>query len=79
MLVSPGLPPGMRKIKGLFVRFKELTDSHPSSLLYQFLNDSFYADNARHFQQVITEADGLSQAATVIRRVFQMAQYNLKR
>ena len=61
------------KRTGLFVPLKELTASRLSLLLGQVLNDSTYRDNARYFQKVIAETNGLSKAADLLERAFGLA------
>ncbi len=61
------------KRTGLFVPLKELTASRLSLLLDQVLNDSTYRDNARCFQKVIAETNGLSKAADLLERAFGFA------
>src|SRR5258707_4973419 len=61
------------KRTGLFVPLKELTPSRLSLLLGQVLNDSTYRDNARYFQKVIAETNGLSKAADLLERPFGLA------
>jgi len=48
------------------VPLKKLTVSHLSLLLDQVLNERAYRDNARYFQKVIAETNGLSVAAELI-------------
>jgi UDP:flavonoid glycosyltransferase YjiC (YdhE family) len=38
------------------------------------LTDSTYRDNARNFQKVIAETNGLSKAADLLERTFGVAQ-----
>jgi zeaxanthin glucosyltransferase len=54
------------KKTGLFVPLKKLTVSHLSLLLEQVLSEPPYGDNARYFQKVIAETNGLSVAADLI-------------
>jgi MGT family glycosyltransferase len=61
------------KRTGLFVPLKELTVSSLTLLLDQVLDDSTYRDNARHFQKVIAETNGLSNAADLLERAFGFA------
>jgi MGT family glycosyltransferase len=61
------------KRTGLFVPLKELTVSSLTLLLEQVLDDSTYRDNARHFQKVIAETNGLSNAADLLERAFGFA------
>jgi len=61
------------KRTGLFVPLKELTASRLSLLLDQVLSDSTYRDNARYFQKVIAETNGLSKAADLLERAFGFA------
>jgi UDP:flavonoid glycosyltransferase YjiC (YdhE family) len=54
----------------MFVPPKELSLSRLSLLLEQVLGDSTYGDNARYFQKVIAETDGLSRAADLLEGAF---------
>jgi MGT family glycosyltransferase len=58
------------KKSGMFVPLKELSVSRLSLLLEQVLSDSTYRDNARYFQKVIAETDGLSRAADLLEGAF---------
>jgi MGT family glycosyltransferase len=58
------------KKTGLFVPLKELTAPGLSLLVDEVLNDSTYRDNARYFQKVIAETNGLSAAADQLERAF---------
>ena len=58
------------KKSGMFVPLKELSVSRLSLLLEQVLSDSTYRDNARSFQKVIAETDGLSRAADLLEGAF---------
>jgi len=57
-----------QKKTGLFVPLKKLTVSHLSLLLDQVLSEPAYRDNARYFQKVIAETNGLSVAADRIEK-----------
>jgi zeaxanthin glucosyltransferase len=59
-----------QKKTGLFVPLKELTVSRLSLLLDRVLTDSTYRNNARYFQNVIAETNGLSKAADLLERAF---------
>ena len=64
---QPGVAARIAKKKtGLFVPLKKLTVSHLSLLLDQVLNEHTYRDNARYFQKVIGETNGLSVAADLV-------------
>jgi zeaxanthin glucosyltransferase len=64
---QPGVAARIAEKKtGLFVPLKKLTVPHISLLLDQVLNEHTYRDNARYFQKVIAETDGLSVAADLI-------------
>jgi MGT family glycosyltransferase len=68
---QPGVAARIAEKKtGLFVPLKELTVSRLSLLLDQVLNDTIYRDNARYFQKVIAQTNGLSRAADVLERAF---------
>jgi zeaxanthin glucosyltransferase len=71
---QPGVAARIAEKKtGLVVSLKELTAYRLSLLLDQALNDSTYRDNARHFQKVIAETNGLSKAADLLERAFVFA------
>jgi zeaxanthin glucosyltransferase len=64
---QPGVAARIAEKKtGLFVPLKKLTESHLSLLLDQVLNESTYRDNARYFQKVIAETNGLAVATDLI-------------
>jgi MGT family glycosyltransferase len=64
---QPGVAARIAEKKtGLFVPLKKLTVSRLSLLLDQVLNEPTYRDNARNFQKVIAETNGLSRAADLI-------------
>jgi MGT family glycosyltransferase len=68
---QPGVAARIAEKKtGMFVPLKELSLSRLSLLLEQVLGDSTYGDNARYFQKVIAETDGLSRAADLLERAF---------
>jgi UDP:flavonoid glycosyltransferase YjiC (YdhE family) len=68
---QPGVAARIAEKKtGLFVPLKELNVSRLTLLLDQVLNDSTYRDNARNFQKVIAETNGLSKAADLLERAF---------
>jgi zeaxanthin glucosyltransferase len=72
---QPGVAARIAEKKtGLYVPLKELSESRLSLLLDQVLNDSTYRHNARYFQKVIAETDGLSKAADLLERAFTAAQ-----
>ena len=58
------------KKTGLFVPLKDLSASRLSQLLDEVLNDSTYRDNARYFQKVIAEGNGLSSAGDLVEQAF---------
>jgi zeaxanthin glucosyltransferase len=71
---QPGVAARIAEKKtGLYVPLKELSESRLSLLLDQVLNDSTYRHNARYFQKVIAETDGLSKAADLLERAFKTA------
>jgi zeaxanthin glucosyltransferase len=71
---QPGVAARIAEKKtGLYVPLKELSESRLSLLLDQVLNDSTYRHNARYFQKVIAETDGLSIAADLLDRAFKTA------
>jgi len=64
---QPGVAARIAEKKtGLFVPVKKLTVSRLSLLLDQVLHEPAYRDNARYFQKVIAETDGLSRAADLL-------------
>ncbi len=66
-LDQPGVAARIAEKKtGLFVPVKDLTVSRLSPLLDQVLNEPMYRDNARYFQKVIAETNGLSRAADLV-------------
>ena len=66
-LDQPGVAARIAEKKtGLFVPVKDLTVSRVSLVLDQVLNDSTYRDNARHYQKVIAEINGVSKAADLV-------------
>jgi zeaxanthin glucosyltransferase len=68
---QPGVAARIAEKKtGLYVPLKELSQSRLSLLLDQVINDSTYRHNARYFQKVIAETDGLSKAADLLERAF---------
>ena len=72
---QPGVAARIAEKKtGLFVPLKELTVSRLTLLLDQVLNDPTYRDNARYFQKAIAETNGLSKAADLLERAFELAQ-----
>jgi zeaxanthin glucosyltransferase len=72
---QPGVAARIAEKKtGLFVPLKELTVSRLTLLLDQVLNDSIYRDNARNFQKVIAETNGLSKAADLLERAFGLTR-----
>jgi zeaxanthin glucosyltransferase len=71
---QPGVAARIAEKKtGLYVPLKELSESRLSLLLDQVINDSTYRHNARYFQKVIAETDGLSKAADLLERAFAAA------
>lgn len=68
---QPGVAARIAEKKvGLSVPLKELSESRLSLLLDQVLNGPTYRDNARYFQKVIAQTDGLSKAADLLERAF---------
>src|SRR6202011_953499 len=60
-LDQPGVAARIAEKKtGLFMPVKDLTVSRVSLLLDQVLKDSTYRDNARHYQKVFAEINGVS-------------------
>jgi zeaxanthin glucosyltransferase len=72
---QPGVAARIAEKKtGLFVPLKELNASRLTLLLDQVLTDSTYRDNARNFQKVIAETNGLSKAADLLERTFGLTR-----
>ena len=72
---QPGVAARIAEKKaGLFVPLKELNVSRLTLLLDQVLTDSTYRDNARNFQKVIAETNGLSKAADLLERAFGLTR-----
>jgi zeaxanthin glucosyltransferase len=70
-LDQPGVAARIAQKKtGRFVPLKELTAARLSLLLDSVFNDPTYRDNARYFQRVIAETDGLSKAADLLESAF---------
>jgi zeaxanthin glucosyltransferase len=64
---QPGVAARIAEKKtGLVVPLKELTGPRLSPLLDQVLNEPTSRDNARYFQKVIAETNGLSRAADLV-------------
>jgi zeaxanthin glucosyltransferase len=77
---QPGVAARIAEKKtGLFLPLKELTVSSLTLLIEQVLDDSTYRDNARHFQKVIAETNGLSKAADLLERAFGFANEDQQR
>ena len=62
------------KKTGLVVPLNDLTASRLSLLVDKVLNDSTYRDNARYFQKLIAETNGLSKAAELLERAFRLVR-----
>jgi zeaxanthin glucosyltransferase len=58
------------KKTGLTMPIEQLTSEHLSALLGEVLNNPVYRDNARKFQGIISESNGLSMAADLVERSF---------
>jgi zeaxanthin glucosyltransferase len=72
---QPGVAARIAEKKtGLFVPLKELNASRLTLLLDQVLTDSTYRDNARNFQKVIAETNGLSKAVDLLERAFGLTR-----
>jgi MGT family glycosyltransferase len=73
---QPGVAARIAEKKtGQFVPLKELNVSRLSLLLDHVLNDPIYRDNARYIQAEIAETDGLSKAADLLERAFEVDQF----
>ena len=72
---QPGVAARIAKKKtGLVLPLKDLTASRLSLLLDEVLNDSTYRANARDFQKVIAETNGLSTAADLVEQAFGLTK-----
>lgn len=58
------------KKTGVTMPFADLTSEHLSTLLDEVLSCPIYRENARKFQQIISETNGLSIAADIVERAF---------
>lgn len=58
------------KKTGVVVPLKELTASRLSTLIDEVLKNPIYRDNARYFQKIIAERNGLSMAADILELAF---------
>jgi zeaxanthin glucosyltransferase len=50
--------------------FRKLSVSRLSALIDEVLKNPIYRQNARSFQKIITERNGLSMAADILERAF---------
>jgi zeaxanthin glucosyltransferase len=66
------------KKTGLFAPLKDLSATRLSVLLDEVLNDSSYRDNARQFQKIIADSNGLSVAADLLEQAFGLTKKNGK-
>jgi zeaxanthin glucosyltransferase len=72
---QPGVAARIAKKKtGLVLPLKDLTASRLSLLLDEVLNDSTHRANARYFQKVIAETNGLSTAADLVEQAFGLTK-----
>ena len=62
------------KKTGLVAPLKELTAPGLSRLVDEVLTDSTFRDNARYFQKVIAETNGLSMAADILEQAFGLTR-----
>jgi zeaxanthin glucosyltransferase len=60
------------KKTGLVAPLKELTPSRLSALVEEVLTDPSFRNNARYFQKIIAETNGLSLAADILERAFRL-------
>ena len=61
------------KKTGIIMPFEKLTPDRLSTLLDEVLNNAVYRENARRFQDIISETNGLSMAADIVERSFGVA------
>jgi zeaxanthin glucosyltransferase len=64
------------KKTGLFAPLKDLSANRLSVLLDEELNDSSYRDNARYFQKIIADSNGLSVATDLLEQAFGLTKKN---
>ena len=62
------------KKTGLVAPLKELTAPGLSRLVDEVLTDPTFRDNARYFQKVIAETNGLSMAADILEQAFGLTR-----
>jgi len=62
------------KKTGLLLPLKELTAPRLSTLIAEVLRNPMYSQNARSFQKIIAERNGLSMAADILERAFELAR-----
>ncbi|HYZ71875.1 MAG TPA: glycosyltransferase [Chthoniobacterales bacterium] len=62
------------KKTGVTMPFVDLTSERVSTLLDEVLNSSIYRQNARKFQEIISNTNGLSKAADIIERAFGISR-----
>lgn len=60
------------KKTGVTMSFADLTPEHLSTLLDEVLNCPTYRENAREFQKIIGRTNGLSMAADIVERAFEV-------
>jgi MGT family glycosyltransferase len=60
------------KKTGVALSFADLTSERVSALLDEVLNSSTYRENARKFQKIIGQTNGLSMAADIVERAFEV-------
>jgi zeaxanthin glucosyltransferase len=58
------------KKTGVTMPFEKLTSDHLSTLLGEVLSNPVYRENARRFQDVIAETNGISMAVDIVERSF---------
>jgi UDP:flavonoid glycosyltransferase YjiC (YdhE family) len=58
------------KKTGVTLSFADLTSERVSTLLDEVLKSSTYRENARKFQKIIGQRNGLSMAADIVERAF---------
>ena len=64
------------KKTGLFAPLKDLSANRLSVHLDEVLNDSSYRDNARYFQKIIADSNGLSVATDLLEQAFGLTKKN---
>jgi UDP:flavonoid glycosyltransferase YjiC (YdhE family) len=62
------------KNTGVTMPFTKLASDHLSTLLGEVLDRAVYRENARKFQDIISKTNGLSMAADIVERFFELTK-----